>query len=649
MLFRSKKIRVILLVTGIFVSLFIFSAYNYPGATNGSIYSSLYSKNISDLETDFKALNAIIDLSDLSTTTGKRAVYNQLYICRKQMKETDLWTRYFEPNTYRSINGPLPIEWETEVFEKFEKPYKKEGHGLSILELALDSNVTDKKALKKMILPSIDGLQVYKADSVTKNLNTYDHFFLANRLFLLNLAAIYTTGFECPNNDSVIPELNCMVDEVRGMYDAYNTSFPQYPVKGDYLELYAKLKAFVYSQPKKINQFDHYTFIRDYINPLFALNQQYIREYKVVSSNLNDYSLNNNAISIFDKTLYTGQNTLGIYSGITDEKTLAKIREVGKLLFFDPILSGNNERSCASCHKPAECFTDTAASSAMNFEMTKRLPRNTPSLVNVVYNHLVMLDGKHISLQNQAKGVITNPDEMGGAQDDVVKKILSCKEYKDAFEALKKYTYKNKEVCFDHVISAVTFYIGSFSNFTAPFDDAMNAKKDISQQCKNGFNLFMGKAQCGTCHYIPEFNGVRPPYIESEFEVIGVPVDKNYSALSTDSGRADIYFSDEMMNAFRTNTVRNSSYTKPYMHNGIFNTMQEVLDFYNAGGGAGKGLKVKNQTLNPQQLHLTNNEMADLLTFIKSLDEDVPVELPPAHLPLSSDKKLNDRTIGGIY
>jgi cytochrome c peroxidase len=396
-------------------------------------------------------------------------------------------------------------------------------------------------------------------------------------------------------------------------------------------------------------QFDHYTFIRDYINPLFVLNQQYIRDYKVISYNLNDYTLNNDANSIFDKDLYTGQNALGIYSGITDAKAITQLKALGKMLFYDPILSGNNERSCVSCHKPTEFFTDTSVSTSLSFDRASSLPRNTPSLINVTHNHLLMLDGKQINLQNQARTVITNPVEMCGAEDQVLKKVLSCKEYKEAFEQLKKYTYKYKEVTFDHIISAITAYVGDFSNFTAPFDDAMNKKKEISVECKNGFNLFMGKAQCGTCHYVPEFNGVRPPYVESEFEVIGVPTDKKYSALSTDSGRADVYFSGEMLNAFRTNTVRNSSYTKPYMHNGVFNTMQEVLDFYNAGGGAGKGLKVKNQTLSSRQLNLSKEEMADLLTFIKSLDENVPVELPPDHLPLSSDKKLNDRKIGGVY
>src|SRR6185436_4880585 len=124
--------------------------------------------------------------------------------------------------------------------------------------------------------------------------------------------------------------------------------------------------------------------------------------------------------SVFDKGLYTPQNSKGIYSLVDDPATLDEIKKVGKLLFYDPILSGNNRRSCVSCHRSTEYFTDTAVATSLNFDKQRSLPRNTPSLINVVYNHLLMLDGRHISLQGQAKDVTTNPDEMGGAEADIL-------------------------------------------------------------------------------------------------------------------------------------------------------------------------------------------------------------------------------------
>jgi cytochrome c peroxidase len=395
--------------------------------------------------------------------------------------------------------------------------------------------------------------------------------------------------------------------------------------------------------------FDHYTFLRDFVNPLFELNQQFIRDFAVTTTNFNDYSLNNEARSIFEKRLFNSQNTKGIFSLIDDTALLNDVKKMGRLLFYDPILSANNSRSCASCHKPTEYFTDTTQATAFQFNHEEKLTRNTPSLVNSVYNHLLMLDGKHISLQDQGKDVMHNPLEMNIAKEDLVKKVMSCKEYRDTFKKLLKHTPEEKEVVMDHIISAITFYYADFSQYQAPFDDAMNKKAEMDASAKKGFNLFMSKAQCATCHFVPMFNGVKPPYIGTEFEVLGVPSDKNYSKLSDDKGRHIINPATETLNAFRTTTLRNSAHTKPYMHNGVFESLEEVIDLYDGGGGIGRKLSVPNQTLSSDSLRLTPMEKSDLISFIKSLDEKIIFETPPQKLPVSSNKVLNARKIGGDY
>jgi cytochrome c peroxidase len=103
------------------------------------------------------------------------------------------------------------------------------------------------------------------------------------------------------------------------------------------------------------------------------------------------------------------------------------------------------------------------------------------------------------------------------------------------------------------------------------------------------------------------------------------------------------------MNAFRTNTVRNAEHTKPYMHNGVFLTLDQVMDLYDAGGGVGKKLIIGNQTLAPDSLKLTKTEKGKIIAFIKSLNENIIFEQPPAVLPLSSNKELNKRKVGGEY
>jgi cytochrome c peroxidase len=612
-------------------------------------YNSLYNVDLSDFKKAQNYLRNDIATAELSKPDELNKIKALIKNNRVKLKALDFWWRYFEPIAYKKINGPLPVEWETEVFEKFEPPYRRKGAGLTLAELYIDEGNVHKDSLLSLIDTSLVAIQTFEADSITTQLNSYHHFFLANRLFLLNLAAIYTTGFECPDTSDIIPELRSMLPAVKKIYSNFNINFSSTPLSADYLSLYDKTIDFVNNQPEHFSLFNHFSFIKEYVNPLFRLNQQFINNYGVTTINFNDYTLNNKAISIFDKSLFSSQNTKGIYSLIDNEKILNEIKQTGKLLFYDPILSGNNKRSCASCHKPSEYFTDTTMPSPLQFGEQQHLPRNAPSLINSVFNHLIMLDGKHISLQDQARDVITNPEEMNSKEEDLVKKVMSCKEYKTAFKKFLKYTPEENNVSLSHIISAITFYYADFSNYYSPFDNAMSKDDAINEDAKKGFNLFMSKAQCGTCHFVPHFNGIKPPYIGSEFEILGVPGDSGYSKLSPDKGRYMINPVPEMLGAFRTTTIRNAQFTKPYMHNGVFETLDQLIDFYDAGGGIGKKLNVPNQTLSQDSLHLTKKEKTMLITFIRSLNENIIFEAPPSSLPVSSDKSLNSREIGGEY
>ena len=612
-------------------------------------YNQLYNHSLQEFKQQQITLETFILHADLSSEENLKSLHREIEVARLKLKNIDFWLRYFEPNAYRKMNGPLPVEWENEVFEKFEPPYRREGAGLSLAELSLNQTPLIKDSLIQLIKKSEEAVKTFEADSITGQLNSYSHFFLANRLYLLNLAAIYTTGFECPDSNHIIPELHSMLLGTKEIYDSYNQSFPETPLTKEYLEKYERTISFVASQGSGFSAFNHFGFIRDYVNPLFAMNQKFINDYNARSINYNDYTLNNTIQSIFDKSLYASQNTKGLYSMVEDEKTLREIRYIGKLLFYDPILSGNNMRSCASCHKPTEYFTDTTTGLALQFDKQQKLPRNTPTLINSVYNHLLMLDGKHISLQAQGKDVITNPNEMNSNEKELIKKVLSCKEYKDAFKSFLKLTPEEKDITLNHIVSAITYYDGSYSRFYSPFDNAMNNKGSVSDEVKRGFNLFMSRAKCATCHFVPNFNGVKPPYIGSEFEVLGTPTDTSFKDLSSDKGRYMINKAPETLHAFRTGSIRNAEYTKPYMHNGVFKSLEEVIDFYDVGGGQGKKLVVDNQTLPGDSLHLTLSEKKDLLAFIYSLNEDIIFEEPPASLPVSTDKALNNRKPGGVY
>lgn len=612
-------------------------------------YLNMYKLHIQKLaDAEHKLLN-VIKSSNLQDSNDVTNIRRAISDARLEMKAADIWLRYLEPLAQKKINGPLPVEWETEVFEKFEAPYKREGAGLTLATLHLEEDNSTNDSLASLIRIAIAATDVYTHDSITQNLESYHHFFLCNRLYLLNLAAIYTTGFECPDADAVIPELRSMLTATKLTYQSFNESFPATPVTQEYLTLYDAAIKFCNAQPDNNELFDHFSFLKDYANPLFALNQKMIKDYKVVSKSLVDYSLNKQATSIFSKSLYYGQNTKGIFVRVTDEKDLEEIGRIGKLLFYDPILSGNNQRSCASCHNPQQYFTDTGFRTHFAYDHVSYLKRNTPSLINSQYNHLIMQDGKHYTLQHQTKDVVTNSSEMGGEEQSVLKKVLSCKEYRTAFTQLLKYTPHESAVTFEHIASAITYYYSRFSTSNALFDLAMNNRQTVNDDVRKGFNLFMGKAQCGTCHFVPQFNGVKPPYIGSEFEVLGVPAQKDFKQLSEDKGRYDINPAYETHHAFRTGTLRNSLYTMPYMHNGVFTTLEEVIDFYNNGGGAGAGLLVENQTLSSDSLKLTTIEKKQLIRFIHSLDEPIAFEPAPVSLPISSIQALNKRKAGGNY
>lgn len=640
-----KKIAVVLSVFSLIYVILI----SFKNVTRENTYELNYRKNLAVFQRQQQELLEQIMNSDPSLEKDTDLIRKKINDVRKHLKAMDIWFRYLEPVAYKKINGPLPVEWETEVFEKFEKPYKREGAGLTLAALYLEEEHVNKEELQRLITESIHAAAVYEADSITMELKKPDPFFLCNRLFILNLAAIYTTGFECPDTSAVIPELLNMLQNVLQVYQSFNATFQDTPFNEKYLALFRESIQYVSAQPVEYSRFDHFTFIRQYVNPLFAMNQEFIRKYRISTRSVVDYSLTKISTSIFSKSLYNGQNPKGVFLRVTDESLLAEIDRIGKLLFYDPILSGNNMRSCASCHQSDAYFTDTLNTTAIQYNQKDKLERNSPSLIGAPYNHLLMLDGKHISMKDQALAVITDSREMCADEKEVLRKVLSCKDYKKAFSQLLKYTPQEKEITIEHITSALTFYYSKFSMYDAPFDEAMNTNKQLDKDAKEGFNLFMSKAQCATCHFVPQFNGVKPPYVGSEFEVLGVPGDTSFNTLSSDKGRFGINAAKETAHAFRTGTIRNAEKTKPYMHNGVFTDLQQVIDFYDAGGGAGRGLNIANQTLSSDSLHLTKDQKNKLLTFIKSLTENIQFELPPDQLPSSSMSGLNQRKVGGTY
>jgi len=144
---------------------------------------------------------------------------------------------------------------------------------------------------------------------------------------------------------------------------------------------------------------------------------------------------------------------------------------------------------------------------------------------------------------------------------------------------------------------------------------------------RRGFAVFMGKARCGTCHFLPLFNGTMPPdFVGSEPEIIGVPEQPvvRGARLDPDPGRGGVDHEATHRFAFRVPTLRNVALTAPYMHNGAYARLEQVVDFYNRGGGSGVGAVVPSQTLPARQLHLDSTEKRQLVAFLNALTDTVP-------------------------
>ena len=227
-------------------------------------------------------------------------------------------------------------------------------------------------------------------------------------------------------------------------------------------------------------------------------------------------------------------------------------------------------------------------------------------------------------LSLQFEHVVFSDDEFNTTLLEIFQKLGNDNSYildfKKAFPAhnskpINIYTFK----------TALSSYLASLTKFDSEFDSYMKGQSELDANAVAGYNLFMGKAACGTCHFAPTFSGLVPPYYDdTESEVLGVPADKMYKNIDSDMGRYSDKLPKEKVDfykySFKTVTVRHSKETGPYMHNGVFDTLEEVMTFYNNGGGVGHGFDLKYQTLGSDSLQLSEMEQKQIIAFLSSLD-----------------------------
>ncbi|HUN23198.1 MAG TPA: parallel beta-helix domain-containing protein [Anaerolineales bacterium] len=300
--------------------------------------------------------------------------------------------------------------------------------------------------------------------------------------------------------------------------------------------------------------------------------------------------------------------------------TPAKV-ELGRLLFFDPLLSGENDLSCATCHHPDAGFSN--ASGVSFGKGDGHSLRNVPTLWEVAYKDALFLDGRAESLETQLLVPLTSADEMAQDPDALLEELQAIDAYQNAFKSA--FPESADPISIQSVSYALAAFERSLVAHDTPFDRyAAGDRNALTASQRRGFHLFRsGSLGCYNCHNAPTFSS-------GTYEVIGVP---DADGTLSDLGRGAISGNANENYAFRVPSLRNVALTAPYMHNGAFETLEEVLAFYSAGGGKGNGVDVPNQSRHVRSFSLTTQETTDLVNFLMALSDESNVPKIPQDVP----------------
>jgi len=433
---------------------------------------------------------------------------------------------------------------------------------------------------------------------------------------LYRILALGITGFDSPLALQSLPEAKASLESTRFVLEAYSETMTARGIKGTDTALHVLEDAIAYIDAHhNFNHFNRMAFITGYLNPLCS----WLGKANAQMGNADNparYTLIKKTGSLFDAA------GLRTDAYLRDDTSTRAKTALGKKLFYEPLLSANGKRACSGCHQPGKAFTD-GLPKALQLDGHSILPRNTPTLWNAALQKNLFYDSRQRFLDRLIMEVMGNEKEMNGSADTAAAKLATRPEY----IALYREAYPAAGATFTgaNIANAIAWYVRTLTSYNARFDKYMRGdRQKMNAEEINGFNLFMGKAKCATCHYIPLFNGSRPPdYYYQESEVIGVPATTatHPIRLDDDPGRYAILPNDFLQHAFKTPTLRNIALTTPYMHNGVYKTLEEVVEFYNKGGGAGLGLTVPNQTLPPAPLQLSAREKKELIAFLKTLTD----------------------------
>lgn len=294
---------------------------------------------------------------------------------------------------------------------------------------------------------------------------------------------------------------------------------------------------------------------------------------------------------------------VSLLSGTSKEKKIKEKSDLGEVLFFDPILSSDSSISCASCHKPEFAFADNVAFSTG--VGGKKTARNTPSAMNMSARDKFFWDGRAATLAEQALGPIQNPDEMNLPIESAIKRLKRSPFYSKMFSK-----FYADGITPQNLGDAIASYEELLETDNSLFDKFRNDEKvPFSESARRGNVIFNEKGKCFDCHFSPDFTA-------DEFKNIGL-----YNGLNlNDPGRFGISKDSADMGKFKVPGLRNVAVTAPYMHNGMFKTLREVIDYYDNPDKFVNN-SINRDTLLNKPLNLSEQEKVDLENFLNALTD----------------------------
>ncbi len=567
---------------------------------------------------DFKSL--IFNYQDQS---HDKQLKRQLSNARLAYKKVEFAFDYLEPKfAYLYVNGgPLP-----KLHEELAEVDLIPPNGLQRLdEIIFAEEIVDNLNEIKNLSSQLETKVSFIKESHLQDTITAQNSIELLRSGIVRVFTLGLTGFDTPGSGNAIEESHRAMISMRDAFHNFKDA-SQKTTSQKFQDILTIYNQGIASLDPAIDfeEFDRMEFLLKIVNPLYEKLFAFQKAMGIPSTSLNRHAQNYEIVNMFSENFldrnYFSEYT---YNNLNNPASI----QLGKILFYDPILSKNLDLSCASCHNPEKAFADGLPKSQTN-EFGVFTKRNSPTLIDAGYTSKYFWDLRERNLEMQVAHVIENSLEFNFTFEEIAKRLIKSKEYVNLFEEAYADIAK-KDINKKSISNAIAAYVNTLTSFDSQFDKYVRGEiEDYSESARAGFNLFMGKAACGTCHFAPAFNGSVPPfYTDAESEVLGVTEGYFPDApkLDQDPGRrangrlTDAH--DHFKHSFKTVTVRNAGLTAPYMHNGLFESLEDVIEFYDVGGGVGMGLDIENQTLAPDSLNLSQAEKDQLIDFLHTLSD----------------------------